>query len=620
MFPYQQNNPLGNSNASHSNVSNQTHPSCVFSPRQQQIIDAVAQSRQGVEKSKIASILQRTNFDIPAAWKIIDLEYPTNKTASTTVNNNGNYSGTNSINSPSTSSFNPQSQQFSNMYVNPYLKEDNNMSQQQNNNYQQRFFNNNSPISGGNNYGIGCSSSQPHFHNPQFINQPNNHYNFNNSPNHYPQQKPYQLNNNGLPGNNGNNSGLLSPFQSFVPPQQIHPPINLQPSKMVAGINNVIKEEKKKEFTPITKKTPCKDWDKCQKTSDEKHVEKHFHPCKFGTNCKHQENEVHINRYLHPCPNGDNCKKLKNEEHCTFFIHSKESKPVTSLFSYPGEADICMSALTCKKKDDRFHMVSLRHVCSKGENCTETDNAEHKRYFLHPCKYKENCRHKENKAHARNFIHPCKDGCKCKKYLEGEMPHIILKSHVVGDTSTLEVFNWPKEWTSPAPPKLGKDPLQKPHYAKVTVVSGTTEYQAVESLFKATLPSNTIQSIQRIENYKLWFWFCQKRKKMGNNCNEKKLFHGTKPNIIDLISKDGLDSRVSGTGKFGSPKYMFVVRALVGDTYNIAGNAIQQGLKRPPAKSSNSKDLYDSVTGCNGYEVMFYNNNQVYPEYLITYQ
>ncbi|KAL9657792.1 hypothetical protein ABK040_013130 [Willaertia magna] len=483
---------------------------------------------------------------------------------------NNNYHSNNY--STPTNPFNPQ---FSNNFnVNPYLQEK--MSHQ--NNYQ--FCNNNScnctTITG-------SSFGQPYFHNPQIVSQPNANY-------------------------NNNNGSLLTPFQTNVPGQQIYPPIHFQSSNMIVGMNNnsVVKEEKKKEFNSISKKTPCKDWDKCQKTSDEKHVEKYFHPCKFGTKCKHQENQVHLNRYLHPCPKGDNCKKLKNEEHCTFFIHSKESKPITSLYSFPGETDICMNnVLTCKKKDNnRFHMVSLRHICFKGENCTEIDNSEHKRYFLHYCKYKEACRYKENKAHSKDFIHPCKHGGKCKKYLEGEMPHIVLKSHVLGDTSTLEVFNWPTEWASPAPLKLSKDPLKKPHYAKISITIGTNEYQIVENLFKATL-SNPIQSIHRIENYKLWFWFCQKRKKMGNNCNERKLFHGTAPTTVDLISKDGLDARVSGYGNFGEgiytspyasysnaytssspPKYMFVVRALVGDTYNVAGNLTQQGLKRAPPKNN----------------------------------
>ncbi|KAG2386074.1 hypothetical protein C9374_003223 [Naegleria lovaniensis] len=401
-----------------------------------------------------------------------------------------------------------------------------------------------------------------------------------------------------------------------------------------------------KPIKSITEKQPCQDWDLCKKTNDQDHVENFFHPCKFGTSCKNMNQPGHRNRYLHPCsqPQGK-CTKLQDREHCTFFIHYRDDKPVTSTYTYPGAKDICISAMKCSKSSNRYHMVSYRHICREGEKCKELDsNQEHKNLFLHPCRFKSQCTQKNVKAHSRNFIHPCPEGSSCKKFLEGidMMPHIVLFSHPVGsDSSNLVKYEWPQTWVTPPPPKLSKNPLEKPHFAKVKIASSTAEYQQVQQFFNKTITTTkTIISIERIENYLLWFRFCQKRKKMGSLHNETQLFHGTHLAYIDLIAEQGLDPRVSGSGKFGfaiytspysrysdtyasannnNPKYIFVVRGLVGDTYTIPGITTMGSIKRPPVKPGSTTQLYDSVTGWNGQEIMFYDQTQVYPEYLITY-
>ncbi|KAF0978384.1 hypothetical protein FDP41_002899 [Naegleria fowleri] len=366
-----------------------------------------------------------------------------------------------------------------------------------------------------------------------------------------------------------------------------------------------------KPIKPITEKQPCQDWDLCQKSNDQDHVENYYHPCKFGTCCKNMNQPGHRNRYLHPCsqPQGK-CSKLKDEEHCTFFIHFRDDKPVTSLYTYPGAKDICISALKCVKSSNRYHMASYRHICRDGENCKASSNQEHKNLFLHPCRHKGQCRNQKGKAHIRNFIHPCQEGASCKKFVEGvDMSHIVLFSHPVGsDSSKLVKYEWPNAWVSPPPPKLSKNPLEKPHYARVKLASSTAEYQQVHQFFNKTITAKrTIITIERIENY--------------------------------LLCEQGLDPRVSASGKFGfaiytcpfssysdsyaqsgsQQNYMFVVRGLVGDTYTIPGTTLMGSIKRPPLKPNSTTELYDSVTGYNAQEIMFYDQTQVYPEYLIAY-
>ncbi len=64
-------------------------------------------------------------------------------------------------------------------------------------------------------------------------------------------------------------------------------------------------------------------------------------------------------------------------------------------------------------------------------------------------------------------------------------------------------------------------------------------------------------------------------------------------------------------------KHMYLARVLVGDFTQG-----KRGLPVPPAKSSSSADLYNSVTDNINNPTMFviFNDVQAYPEYLITFQ
>lgn len=82
-----------------------------------------------------------------------------------------------------------------------------------------------------------------------------------------------------------------------------------------------------------------------------------------------------------------------------------------------------------------------------------------------------------------------------------------------------------------------------------------------------------------------------------------------------------VDARYSARG-YSHPdanghKRMYLARVLVGDFTQG-----RQGIIVPPAKSSSSADLYNSVTDNTANPSMFviFNDVQAYPEYLITFQ
>ncbi|XP_062602556.1 protein mono-ADP-ribosyltransferase PARP15-like [Saccostrea cucullata] len=129
--------------------------------------------------------------------------------------------------------------------------------------------------------------------------------------------------------------------------------------------------------------------------------------------------------------------------------------------------------------------------------------------------------------------------------------------------------------------------------------------------------------------------------------NEYFFFHGTKPNAVNLICEQGLDSRLGG-GKLGVGVYgaeeaskshgytgtntkgerpMFLVRMCLGDVFLT--NNIDTNFRRAPCKKCSSAyctshhEMYDSVVANGGAfsdrEFVVYDRNQSYPEFLIWY-
>lgn len=139
------------------------------------------------------------------------------------------------------------------------------------------------------------------------------------------------------------------------------------------------------------------------------------------------------------------------------------------------------------------------------------------------------------------------------------------------------------------------------------------------------------------------------RRKMENKhggpgcANEKDLFHGTVPSLLDTICKQNLDFRLAGervgallgfgsyfardakySDLYASPdanrnKYMFLVKVLCGKW--ITGNGT---FKRPPPidPKDSSSDLYDCCVDNVDNPKIFcvFDQNQYYPSYLIKYK
>ncbi|XP_051540797.1 protein mono-ADP-ribosyltransferase PARP14-like isoform X3 [Myxocyprinus asiaticus] len=177
----------------------------------------------------------------------------------------------------------------------------------------------------------------------------------------------------------------------------------------------------------------------------------------------------------------------------------------------------------------------------------------------------------------------------------------------------------------------------------VQLTASSQEYAVVEKEFKKT--GLTIIKIERVQNSTLWKNYMIKKEELEDKNkhknNEKLLFHGTGPNTTDQInhhgfnrSYAGLNGAMYGNGTYFAvdPSYsaqgyskpdvngvkrMYLARVLVGDFTQG-----KQGLAIPPAKSSNSVDLYNSVTDNPKNPSMFviFSDVQAYPEYIITFK
>ncbi|XP_033104169.1 protein mono-ADP-ribosyltransferase PARP12-like [Anneissia japonica] len=182
---------------------------------------------------------------------------------------------------------------------------------------------------------------------------------------------------------------------------------------------------------------------------------------------------------------------------------------------------------------------------------------------------------------------------------------------------------------------------------EVSKHSNSEEYRKIQKMFQATLPGVNITKIERVQNETWWDSFSrQKEVMMKKNPNkpvdERLLFHGTKPEIVQDICRDNFDFRLSGTrvgaiygqgayfastSKYSdsyaeadrySIKKMFVARVLVG-SYTTG----TRDMRRPPYKnpSDKTKGMYDSCVdnASNPSIFVLFDNHQVYPEYVITY-
>ncbi|KAI4903310.1 hypothetical protein NFI96_031847 [Prochilodus magdalenae] len=88
-------------------------------------------------------------------------------------------------------------------------------------------------------------------------------------------------------------------------------------------------------------------------------------------------------------------------------------------------------------------------------------------------------------------------------------------------------------------------------YKLVPLSRTDAEFLTLEKMFKQTMPKHTIISIQRNQNSSLWKVFQWQKEQMkerngGRDVEERLLFHGTDPSLIEAICEQNFDWRVCG--------------------------------------------------------------------------
>jgi hypothetical protein len=191
-----------------------------------------------------------------------------------------------------------------------------------------------------------------------------------------------------------------------------------------------------------------------------------------------------------------------------------------------------------------------------------------------------------------------------------------------------------------------KEKFSKNHHLLVKLNPKSLEYQKIELDFKLTVAYRVtnpkIISIKRNENYNLWKSFTSLKslmKLVEIKENEKFLYHGSDEDTIKIILSTGFDHRVGNmkTAKYGAGAYfatqagksnhfakenlknekrMILARVELGDVFHTQKTMI--GERKPPQKI-NSTESYHSVMSPDSQEYVIFNNDQAYPEYLITY-
>ncbi|XP_068754720.1 protein mono-ADP-ribosyltransferase PARP12-like [Montipora capricornis] len=184
-------------------------------------------------------------------------------------------------------------------------------------------------------------------------------------------------------------------------------------------------------------------------------------------------------------------------------------------------------------------------------------------------------------------------------------------------------------------------------YMRVPLTTISDEYKKAEKMFLETMEGkHNIIKIERVQNLDLWTPYIQRKthiaKKSGKQPEERQLFHGTNKETVEAICQQGFDWRMCGKHgtRFGKGTYfackanyshcytlkqdssrgyrqMFLAKVVVG-SYTVGDGS----LCRPPPKDP--KDpyvLYDSCCDNARNPAIFvvFENNQSYPEFLITY-
>ncbi|KAL7878615.1 hypothetical protein AOLI_G00095890 [Acnodon oligacanthus] len=192
------------------------------------------------------------------------------------------------------------------------------------------------------------------------------------------------------------------------------------------------------------------------------------------------------------------------------------------------------------------------------------------------------------------------------------------------------------------PDHWNKEALPEFSYKIVPVSKSADDYKKIESLFKQTMPSNTIHNIRRVQNPSLWRVFQWQKEQMRDgssrrDVDERYLFHGTDQSLIQPICEQNFDWRICGAhgtlygkgsyfardAKYSNTyakskngfKMMFAALVLVGEF--TKGNS---SYRRPPQRKD-KQSFYDSCVDKEDNPAIFviFEKYQIYPEYIIEY-
>lgn len=427
------------------------------------------------------------------------------------------------------------------------------------------------------------------------------------------------------------------------------------------------------EFIPITSKSICSS--NCPKMNDKNHNLKFYHSCPKGDSCKEVKDPYHCHFYTHKCQNKnckddstlhktqfthyklitektkcskENCQETGDYEHKEMYYHEcgiyKKNGSCNFLndfahinrFTHP-----CPDAKECKN-NSKLHQLQFTHlvfmgICPNGNECNK--KGDHRTEYSHPCRDGSKCKKLKDKDHYERFNHPCKHFYveDCGKFKKLDLEHIKKYYHI-----SKQSFDWPIEWEN-------KPKIKKGQHLIIKISPQSQEYKNVIDNFKKSISyyvkNPTIICLQRNEHHDMYERYLFKRMTIENcikreNLNEKRLWHGTDEKTADIIINEGFDYRVSDLqkAKYGAGAYfalnaskshsfatensnkerkMFCVLVTLGESQHVTSPCIG---KRFPDNKPNSNQKYDSITGPNKTEFVIFNNDQSYPEYLITYK
>ncbi|XP_066302590.1 protein mono-ADP-ribosyltransferase PARP12-like [Branchiostoma lanceolatum] len=224
--------------------------------------------------------------------------------------------------------------------------------------------------------------------------------------------------------------------------------------------------------------------------------------------------------------------------------------------------------------------------------------------------------------------------------------------HSSSNTRTHLTASQPSSVTRGSLPPTWKPMPQKEAFKRVSLAPTDAEFREVEKLFRQTMMEDMIiLQIERVQNPHLWKKYSMNKQLMmqkslesrygRTHYDERKLFHGTDPDITKGICHQNFDFRLSGEnatvygkGSYfakeasyshryskASPdgtRYMFLANVLVG-MYTTG----KQNIPRPPPidPSDPYGDLYDSCVDNKDNPSIFvvFKDDQCYPAYLIKY-